>query len=140
MRPVAWINVAAEGRGETAYAELARVLGYVDAVLVERAAERGLDALAPNVTIRRIEACSLASPEGSSGPVHILPGAAGLRYVPAQSSGRSHRHAMLNSHGLPPQLRDRFDTTHSEAVAHRYPATCGNVGAGSCEAVPHHHR
>ena len=39
-KPVAWINVAAEGRGEAAYAELARVLGYVDAVVVEQGCVR----------------------------------------------------------------------------------------------------
>jgi chromate reductase, NAD(P)H dehydrogenase (quinone) len=39
-KPVAWINVAAHGRGEAAYAELARVLGYVDALIVEKCCVR----------------------------------------------------------------------------------------------------
>lgn len=39
-KPVAWINVAAEGRGEAAYAELAKVMGYVDAVVVEQCCVR----------------------------------------------------------------------------------------------------
>jgi chromate reductase len=39
-KPVAWINVAAEGRGEAAYAELARVLGYVDARVIEQCCRR----------------------------------------------------------------------------------------------------
>jgi chromate reductase, NAD(P)H dehydrogenase (quinone) len=34
-KPVAWINVAAEGRGAGAHAELATVLGYVDAAVIE---------------------------------------------------------------------------------------------------------
>ena len=39
-RPVAWINVAAEGRGENADASLRIVLGYVGAVIVEEAVTR----------------------------------------------------------------------------------------------------
>jgi chromate reductase len=34
-KPVAWINVAAPGRGGGALAELATVLGYVDAIVIE---------------------------------------------------------------------------------------------------------
>ncbi len=36
-KPVAWINVAAEGRGRHAHASLATVLGYVGAAIVEPA-------------------------------------------------------------------------------------------------------
>jgi NAD(P)H-dependent FMN reductase len=36
-KPVAWINVAAEGRGAGAHAELRTVLGYVGAVVIEAA-------------------------------------------------------------------------------------------------------
>lgn len=36
-KPVAWINVAAEGRGVNAHASLAIVLGYVGAAIVEPA-------------------------------------------------------------------------------------------------------
>jgi chromate reductase len=39
-KPVAWINVAAEGRGEGAQATLTTVLGYVGAVPVEAACRR----------------------------------------------------------------------------------------------------
>lgn len=39
-KPVAWINVAAPGRGEGAHADLATVLGYVGAVVVEDACVR----------------------------------------------------------------------------------------------------
>jgi chromate reductase len=39
-KPVAWINVAAEGRGENAQASLATVLGYVGASVVEPACRR----------------------------------------------------------------------------------------------------
>jgi chromate reductase len=39
-KPVAWINVAAEGRGGQALASLATVLGYVDAAVVEAACLR----------------------------------------------------------------------------------------------------
>ena len=39
-KPVAWINVAAEGRGENADASLRIVLGYVGAVPVEEAVTR----------------------------------------------------------------------------------------------------
>ncbi len=39
-KPVAWINVAAPGRGDAAYAELAKVLGYVDAVIVDECCVR----------------------------------------------------------------------------------------------------
>ncbi len=36
-KPVAWLNVAAEGRGANAHASLATVLGYVGAAIVEEA-------------------------------------------------------------------------------------------------------
>jgi chromate reductase len=36
-KPVAWVNVGAPGRGSGAESTLATVLGYVDAVVVERA-------------------------------------------------------------------------------------------------------
>ena len=36
-KPVAWVNVAAEGRGLNAHASLATVLGYVGAAIVEAA-------------------------------------------------------------------------------------------------------
>ncbi len=39
-KPVAWVNVAAEGRGEGAHAALATVLGYVGAVMIEPACVR----------------------------------------------------------------------------------------------------
>jgi NAD(P)H-dependent FMN reductase len=39
-KPVAWINVATEGRGAGAHAELATVLGYVDARVIEAASQR----------------------------------------------------------------------------------------------------
>jgi chromate reductase len=39
-KPVAWINVAPEGRGDAAYAQLRGVLGYVDAVIVEECCVR----------------------------------------------------------------------------------------------------
>jgi chromate reductase, NAD(P)H dehydrogenase (quinone) len=39
-KPVAWINVAAPGRGEGAHAALRGVLGYVDAAVVEAACAR----------------------------------------------------------------------------------------------------
>ncbi len=39
-KPVAWINVAAEGRGDAAQDSLARVLGYVGAVAIEPACRR----------------------------------------------------------------------------------------------------
>ncbi len=39
-KPVAWINVAVEGRGDRATASLAQVLGYVGAVAIEPACRR----------------------------------------------------------------------------------------------------
>jgi chromate reductase, NAD(P)H dehydrogenase (quinone) len=39
-KPVAWISVAAQGRGEAAYAELAKVMGYVDAKVVDECCAR----------------------------------------------------------------------------------------------------
>jgi chromate reductase len=39
-KPVAWINVAAEGRGGGASDDLAKVLGYVDAAVIEAACVR----------------------------------------------------------------------------------------------------
>ena len=39
-KPAAWINVAAQGRGEGAQATLTTVLGYVGAVMVEAACRR----------------------------------------------------------------------------------------------------
>jgi NAD(P)H-dependent FMN reductase len=39
-KPVAWINVAAQGRGQGAQDALASVLGYVGAVIVETACRR----------------------------------------------------------------------------------------------------
>jgi chromate reductase, NAD(P)H dehydrogenase (quinone) len=39
-KPVAWVNVAAEGRGENAHASLRTVLGYVGAEIVEAACRR----------------------------------------------------------------------------------------------------
>jgi chromate reductase len=39
-KPVAWINVAADGRGENAHASLATVLGYVGANVVDAACVR----------------------------------------------------------------------------------------------------
>ncbi len=39
-KPVAWINVAAEGRGVNAEASLATVLGYVGAAVIEPACQR----------------------------------------------------------------------------------------------------
>lgn len=39
-KPVAWINVAAEGRGDGAIASLRTVLGYVGAEIVEPACQR----------------------------------------------------------------------------------------------------
>jgi chromate reductase, NAD(P)H dehydrogenase (quinone) len=39
-KPVAWINVAAQGRGADAQASLAKVLGYVGAAVVEPACRR----------------------------------------------------------------------------------------------------
>lgn len=39
-KPVAWINVAAEGRGEHAHASLRLVLGYLNAAVIEDACRR----------------------------------------------------------------------------------------------------
>jgi chromate reductase, NAD(P)H dehydrogenase (quinone) len=39
-KPAAWINVAAEGRGQGAQDALASVLGYVGAAIVEQACRR----------------------------------------------------------------------------------------------------
>jgi chromate reductase len=39
-KPVAWINVAAEGRGDNAHASLATVLGYLGTRILERACVR----------------------------------------------------------------------------------------------------
>ena len=39
-KPAGWLNVAAEGRGEGAHAELATVLGYVGAAVVPAACRR----------------------------------------------------------------------------------------------------
>ena len=53
-KPVAWINVAAPGRGGGAYAELATVLGYVDAIVIEAACVRlpvARAALGPDGTV-----------------------------------------------------------------------------------------
>jgi chromate reductase len=50
-KPVAWINVAAPGRGEQAHATLATVLGYVGAVPIEPACGRvfvARDAVGPD--------------------------------------------------------------------------------------------
>jgi chromate reductase len=50
-KPVAWINVAGEGRGEHAHASLRTVLGYVGAAIVEPAVARivvGRDAVGPD--------------------------------------------------------------------------------------------
>ena len=59
-KPVAWLNVAATGRGEGARAALETVLGYVGAAVVERACARlpvgrdvvGSDGLVADPTIR----------------------------------------------------------------------------------------
>jgi chromate reductase len=53
-KPVAWINVAAEGRGGGATAELRTVLGYVDAQVIEPACVRlpvARDAIGPDGTV-----------------------------------------------------------------------------------------
>lgn len=53
-KPVAWINVAAPGRGEGAHAALAGVLGYVAAAVVEPACTRvqvPRDAVGPDGTV-----------------------------------------------------------------------------------------
>jgi NAD(P)H-dependent FMN reductase len=53
-KPVAWINVAAPGRGEGAVANLATVLGYVDARVVDTACRRvhvGRDTVAGDGTV-----------------------------------------------------------------------------------------
>jgi NAD(P)H-dependent FMN reductase/GNAT superfamily N-acetyltransferase len=53
-KPVAWINVAAGGRGGGAMAELRRVLGYVDAAVIEPACVRvpvPRDAVGPDGTV-----------------------------------------------------------------------------------------
>lgn len=53
-KPVAWINVAADGRGVNADASLATVLGYVGASVVEAACMRVFvphDAVTPDGTI-----------------------------------------------------------------------------------------
>ena len=53
-KPVAWINVAAEGRGTNADASLATVLGYVGAKVVEEACTRlpvARDAAGPDGTV-----------------------------------------------------------------------------------------
>jgi NAD(P)H-dependent FMN reductase/GNAT superfamily N-acetyltransferase len=47
-KPVAWINVAAPGRGDLASADLARVLGYVDAQVLEPG---GLRLPAPSASV-----------------------------------------------------------------------------------------
>jgi NAD(P)H-dependent FMN reductase len=50
-KPVAWINVAAEGRGTNAEASLATVLGYVGATVIEEACVRlplARDAVGPD--------------------------------------------------------------------------------------------
>jgi chromate reductase len=59
-KPVAWVNVAAEGRGVNAEASLATVLGYVGAEIVEAACVRlpvardlvGPDGLVTDVGVR----------------------------------------------------------------------------------------
>jgi NAD(P)H-dependent FMN reductase len=53
-KPVAWINVAAPGRGEQAHATLATVLGYVGAAPIEPACQRvfvARDAVGPDGTV-----------------------------------------------------------------------------------------
>ena len=53
-KPVAWINVAAEGRGTNAEASLATVLGYVGATVIREACVRltvARDALGPDGTV-----------------------------------------------------------------------------------------
>jgi NAD(P)H-dependent FMN reductase len=53
-KPVGWINVAAEGRGEGAHAELATVLGYVGAAVVPGACARialGHGSIGPDGTV-----------------------------------------------------------------------------------------
>ena len=53
-KPAAWINVAAQGRGQGAQDALASVLGYVGAVIVEPACRRipvHRAAVSPDVTI-----------------------------------------------------------------------------------------
>src|ERR1700761_7768181 len=53
-KPVAWLNVAAEGRGQGAQATLETVLGYVGAVVVEPACRRipvSRSAVGPDGTI-----------------------------------------------------------------------------------------
>ena len=60
-KPVAWLNVAAEGRGLNAHASLAMVLGYVGAAVVEEACAAvpvpresvGPDGLVVDVPVRR---------------------------------------------------------------------------------------
>lgn len=59
-KPVAWINVAAEGRGGHAEASLATVLGYVGAAVIDAACRRvpiargsiGLDGLVSDPDVR----------------------------------------------------------------------------------------
>jgi NAD(P)H-dependent FMN reductase len=68
-KPVAWINVAAEGRGENADASLSTVLGYVGAATVGAACRRvvvprdavGLDQLIEDTSIRGRIASALAT-------------------------------------------------------------------------------
>jgi chromate reductase, NAD(P)H dehydrogenase (quinone) len=61
-KPVAWINVAAEGRGEKAHAALSTVLGYEGAATVEAAGRRIVvprDAVGPD---QLIEDASIQGP------------------------------------------------------------------------------
>jgi NAD(P)H-dependent FMN reductase len=68
-KPVAWINVAAEGRGENADASLSTALGYVGAATVGAACRRvvvprdavGLDQLIEDASIRGRIASALAT-------------------------------------------------------------------------------
>lgn len=61
-KPVAWINVAAPGRGDRAYREVTRVLGYVGARIVEPACVRarmtrdavGLDGIVADAGFRSL--------------------------------------------------------------------------------------
>jgi chromate reductase, NAD(P)H dehydrogenase (quinone) len=58
-KPVAWINVAAAGRGEQAHATLATVLGYVGAVPIETACRRVVvarDAIGPDGIVTDVAA------------------------------------------------------------------------------------
>jgi len=91
-KPVAWINVAAEGRGEGAHEALATVLGYVGAHVVESAC-------------RRIPLARLAvGPDGQVADRSFRAAVAGVLHAILgylREAGQGGRAAQADSAGLP---------------------------------------